>query len=149
MFGADAIQNFVSGFTFACLHFVQTALDAAQGIHQIVRAQSTRFQHANMFADGMLFGFTQSQLHAAKNEFTRKQSQTGIWQTLAMEWRAKVAHGETVGINAQSNKAPDGAEEISIGDFLPPLPGLKNNLDDKPTVSPWATFCRVSGAGVD
>jgi hypothetical protein len=29
-----------------------------------------------------------------------------------------------VGINAQIEKAPDGAEEISVGDFLPPLPGL-------------------------
>ena len=78
MFGVDTIQNLASWFTFAGLHFIQTALDAAQGIHQIVRAQSARFQHANMFADGILFGFTQSQLHAAKNEFARTQSQMGM-----------------------------------------------------------------------
>jgi len=34
------------------------------------------------------------------------------------ERRPKIAHGETVGINAQTNKAPDGAKEISFGDFL-------------------------------
>ena len=62
------------------------------------------------------------------------------------ERRPKVAHGETMGINAQTNKAPDGAKEISIGDFLPPLPGLGFHLATKPTVSPWATFCRASGA---
>jgi len=32
-----------------------------------------------------------------------------------------VKPGETVGINAQTDKAPDGAKEISVGDFLPPL----------------------------
>ena len=84
MFGADAIQNFASGFTFARLHFIQTALDSAQGIHQIIRALATSLQHTSTFADGMLFGFTQSRLHAAKNEFTRKRSQTGIRQTLVM-----------------------------------------------------------------
>jgi hypothetical protein len=29
-----------------------------------------------------------------------------------------------VGINVQMKNAPDGAKEISVGDFLPPLPGL-------------------------
>jgi hypothetical protein len=48
-----------------------------------------------------------------------------IRQSLVTEWRAKIAHGETVGINAQINKAPDGAEEIYVGDFLPPNPGLE------------------------
>jgi hypothetical protein len=42
----------------------------------------------------------------------------------APEARKPVAHGETVGINVQIEKAPDGAKEISVGDFLPPLPGL-------------------------
>ena len=41
------------------------------------------------------------------------------------ERRPKIAHGETVGINAQINKAPDGAKDISVGDFLPPHPGLE------------------------
>ena len=31
------------------------------------------------------------------------------------ERRPKIAHGETVGINAQTKKAPDGAKEISVG----------------------------------
>jgi hypothetical protein len=39
----------------------------------------------------------------------------------APEARKPVAHGETVGINVQMEKAPDGAKEISVGDFLPPL----------------------------
>ena len=78
MFGVDFIGCDTEWFAGASFHFIQTALDAAQGINQIVRAQSARFQPANIFADGMLFGFTQSQLHAAKNEFTRKQSQMGM-----------------------------------------------------------------------
>ena len=43
----------------------------------------------------------------------------------APEARKQVAHGETVGVNIQIEKAPDGAKEISVGDFLPPLPGLE------------------------
>jgi hypothetical protein len=43
---------------------------------------------------------------------------------IAAEQRQRAAHGETVGINVQIEKAPDGAKEISVGDFLPPLPGL-------------------------
>jgi hypothetical protein len=30
-----------------------------------------------------------------------------------------------VGINVQIEKAPDGAKEIPVGDFLPPHPGLE------------------------
>jgi hypothetical protein len=52
-----------------------------------------------------------------------------------------------VGINAQTNKAPDEAKDISVGDFPPPLPGLEIFLATKPTVSPWAAFCRTTGAG--
>ena len=63
------------------------------------------------------------------------------------ERRPKIAHGETVGINAQTNKAPDGAKDISVGDFLPPHSGLEFFLDGRPTVSPWAAFCRAAGAG--
>ena len=136
MFGADAIQNFASGFTFACLHFVQTALNAAHGIHQIVRVQSTRFQHANIFADGMLFCFKQSWLHAVKNEFTRKQSQMGIRQSLVTEWRAKVAHGETVGKATKPMKSRMGRKKHSLVEFLPPLPGLEFLWASQPTVSP-------------
>jgi hypothetical protein len=41
------------------------------------------------------------------------------------ERRPKVAHGETVGIKHKTEKAPDRAKEIFVGDFLPPLPGLE------------------------
>jgi hypothetical protein len=37
------------------------------------------------YADGALFGFMQSQLHAVKNEFTRKRSQTRMRLSLAAE----------------------------------------------------------------
>ena len=43
---------------------------------------------------------------------------------LAAEQRKIIAHGETVGIKAQINKAPDGAKEILFVGFLPPLLGL-------------------------
>jgi hypothetical protein len=118
MFGADFIERDTEWFAGASFHFIQTALNAAHGINQI-------FQISSIFADRMLVCFMQSRLHTVKNEFTRKQSQTGMRQTPATEWRPKIAHGETVGINAQINKAPDGAKEISVGDFLPPLPGLE------------------------
>jgi hypothetical protein len=83
VFGADFIGHNTEWFAGASFHFTETALDAAHGIHQIVRALTTRFQHANIFADGMLFRFMQSRLHAFKNEFTRKQSQMGIRQSLS------------------------------------------------------------------
>jgi hypothetical protein len=34
----------------------------------------------------------------------------------AAEQRQRVAHGETLGINVQIKKAPDGAKEISVGE---------------------------------
>jgi hypothetical protein len=43
----------------------------------------------------------------------------------AAEQRHRVAHGETVGINGQTEKVPDGAKEIPGGDFLSPHPGLE------------------------
>jgi hypothetical protein len=73
-----------------------------------------------------------------------------------------------VGINVQTNKAPDGAKEFSVGDFLPPLPaatklnegglGLEIISNDQPTVetvgccrSPlygfkWLAVCAVRSA---
>ena len=65
----------------------------------------------------------------------------------AAEWRPKVAHGETVGLNFKINKAPAGAKE-KIGGwvFCRPVRGWKFSLGILPTVSPWATFCRASGA---
>jgi hypothetical protein len=35
---------------------------------------------------------------------------------------------------------------LSPVDFLPPRPGLEHHLKHQPTVAPWATFCRASGA---
>jgi YD repeat-containing protein len=62
------------------------------------------------------------------------------------EWRTKVAHGETVGFNSKMDKAPDGAEETVRGFiFFRPIWGLVR-LVFLPTVSPWATFFRASGA---
>jgi hypothetical protein len=96
------------------------------GINQIIRARIARFQYADVFADGMIFCFTQSQLHVVKNEFAGQRCQMGtrkISRNLfeVAERRPKIANGETVGIHAQTNKAPDGAKENSVGDFLPPL----------------------------
>jgi hypothetical protein len=48
----------------------------------------------------------------------------------APEARQKVAHGETVGRNAVTNPAPEGAKEFSAGGFLPPHPGVEILLND-------------------
>jgi hypothetical protein len=64
----------------------------------------------------------------------------------ATEWRTKVAHGETVGFNSKMDKAPDGAKETVRGLILcRPCRGL-SRLFFLPTVKPWATFLRASGA---
>jgi Outer membrane lipoprotein-sorting protein len=64
----------------------------------------------------------------------------------ATEWRTKVAHGETVGFDPKINKAPDGAKEkIRELFFCRPIWGLLHFVI-LPTVSPWATFYRASGA---
>jgi len=64
----------------------------------------------------------------------------------ATEWQPKVAHGETVGFNPKTNKAPNGAKEIVHRlVFCRPCRGLVR-LVLLPTVSPWAIFFRASGA---
>jgi Outer membrane lipoprotein-sorting protein len=64
----------------------------------------------------------------------------------ATEWRTKIAHGETVGFNFKMDKAPDGAKEMIRGlIFFRPIRGLFRFVF-LPTVSPWATFFRASGA---
>ena len=67
--------------------------------------------------------------------------------TQATEWRPKVADGETVGLNFKINKAPAGAKE-KIGGwvFCRPIRGWEFFCGNLPTVSPWATICRASGA---
>ena len=44
--------------------------------------------------------------------------------------RQIVAHGATVGFNAQTHPAPDGAKDISAGGCLSPHPGLEIFLND-------------------
>jgi hypothetical protein len=43
----------------------------------------------------------------------------------AVEQRTIVAHGETVGFQQSSDKAPEGRKRFSLTDFLSPLPGLE------------------------
>jgi hypothetical protein len=65
---------------------------------------------------------------------------------LATAWRPKIAHIETVGSDPKTNKAPDGAKEKIRGlIFYRPIRGLLRFVV-LPTVSPWATFYRASGA---
>jgi hypothetical protein len=64
----------------------------------------------------------------------------------ATEWRPEIARGETVGFNSHKNKAPDGAKEkVRRLFFCRPCRGLFRFIV-LPTVSPWATFWRASGA---
>jgi hypothetical protein len=63
-----------------------------------------------------------------RDEISREDAKACLQNRFAVsapEARKQVAHGETVGINVQIEKAPDGAKEISVGNFLPPLPGLE------------------------
>jgi len=62
----------------------------------------------------------------------------------ATEWRPKVAHGETVGYVAKAPKR--GERNVWRSIFCRPIRGLKFFFAIQPTVSPWATFCRASGA---
>jgi hypothetical protein len=48
---------------------------------------------------------------------------------LAAEQRKIIAHGETVGISAQTNKAPDGAKEIFVGGVSAAPAGAWNFLN--------------------
>jgi hypothetical protein len=64
----------------------------------------------------------------------------------ATEWRPEIAHGETVEFDSKTEQAPAGAKEIIRGlIFCRPCRGLFRFVV-LPTVSPWATFCRASGA---
>jgi Outer membrane lipoprotein-sorting protein len=64
----------------------------------------------------------------------------------ATEWRPKIAHGETVGFDSNINQAPAGAKEMVRGlIFCRPCRGSIRSVV-LPTVSPWATFFRASGA---
>jgi len=46
------------------------------------------------------------------------------------------------------NKAPEEAKEVYVGWFSVAPSGAWMVLRAKPTVSPWATICRASGAWV-
>jgi hypothetical protein len=65
----------------------------------------------------------------------------------ATEWRSKVAHGETVGIVVKTGQAPErGERNARRSVFCRPIRGLNVFSAIQPTVSPWATFWRASGA---
>jgi hypothetical protein len=65
----------------------------------------------------------------------------------ATEWRPKVAHGGIVGFVVNMNQAPErGGRFFFRPIFCRPIRGLKFFFAIQPTVSPWATFCRASGA---
>jgi len=66
---------------------------------------------------------------------------------VAAEQRPIVAHGETVGYQPQTVQAPEwGDRNVLTPVFFRPDRGLIF-LTANPTVSPWATGLRASGAG--
>jgi hypothetical protein len=65
----------------------------------------------------------------------------------ATKWRPKVAHGETVGFVVNTGQAPKrGGRNFCRSIFCRPIRGLNILSINNPTVSPWATFFRASGA---
>ena len=66
----------------------------------------------------------------------------------AAEQRTIVAHGVSRGFGLADAFSPGRGERgVGVG-FLPPLPGLEPLADINPRLTPWATFCRASGAPV-
>ncbi len=65
----------------------------------------------------------------------------------ATEWRPKIARGETVSYATKARQAPErGERNVRRSIFCRPIRGLKFFFAIRPTVSPWATFHRASGA---
>jgi len=65
----------------------------------------------------------------------------------ATEWRSKAAHGKTVGFVIKTGQAPERGERISRPSiFCRPIRGLNFLGTIQPTVLPWATIGRASGA---
>jgi hypothetical protein len=65
----------------------------------------------------------------------------------ATEWRLKAAHGETAGFFVLASQASErGARKLWRLTFCRPIWGWKFFFATQPTVLPWATFCRASGA---
>jgi hypothetical protein len=65
----------------------------------------------------------------------------------ATEWRPKTAHGKTVGFVVKTGQAPErGGRNAHQSIFCRPIRGLDIFWTIQPTVLPWATFCRASGA---
>lgn len=65
----------------------------------------------------------------------------------ATEWRKRVTRGETVGFVTENEAAPERGERNAMRPiFNRSCRGWKFFLTPQPTVSPWATFCRASGA---
>jgi len=65
----------------------------------------------------------------------------------ATEWRPKITHGKTVGFVVKTSQAPErGGRLFWRSIFCRPIRGLHIIRTNNPTVSPWATFFRASGA---
>jgi hypothetical protein len=65
----------------------------------------------------------------------------------AAEWRPKIAHGKTVGFVVKTDQAPErGGRNARQSIFCRPIRGLDIFWTIQPTVLPWATFGRASGA---
>jgi len=65
----------------------------------------------------------------------------------ATEWRSKATHGKTVGFMVKTEQAPTrGERDTRQFIFCRPIRGLDFFGASQPTVLPWATFCRASGA---
>ncbi len=70
----------------------------------------------------------------------------------ATEWRQKVAHSVSRGIDATEPDEPlrgDSGLASLVQSFsvLSPLRGLTCNSTPDPRLTPWATLCRAYGAG--
>ena len=63
-----------------------------------------------------------------------------------LEMFARLAHGATVGKVLIGIQPRMGRKKSLPVNFLPPHPGLEHPMNHQPTVAPWATICRVSGA---
>jgi hypothetical protein len=65
----------------------------------------------------------------------------------ATEWRPEAAHGKTVGFVVKTGQAPERGGRISRQSiFCRPIRGLDSFGTTQPTVLPWATIDRASGA---
>ena len=76
-----------------------------------------------------------------KNFMSESSCQTGV-----PEGREKVAHGFNRGLSVGLVSSPVGTKESAQVKFLSPLRGLAGFKLQIPQLTPWAIFCRPSGA---